>query len=70
MFLIFIQRSAFPNFGIMSISALLKKHGHNTDLLIVSEEKDIISKLKTLKPDIVGLHTITGEHNWALSLAK
>jgi len=23
-----------------------------------------------LKPDIVGLHTITGEHNWALALAK
>src|SRR3989339_903008 len=70
MLLIFIQRSAFPNFGIMSISALLKKHGHNADLLIVSEEKDIIARLKTLKPDIVGLHTITGEHNWALALAK
>jgi len=70
MLLIFIQQSAFPNFGIMSISALLKKHGHNADLLIISEEKDIIAKLKALKPDVVGIHSITGEHNWALSLAK
>ncbi len=70
MFLVFIQNSAFPNFGIMSISALLKAHGHKTALLITSLEKDLKGKLKKLKPDIVGFHLITGEHNKTLSLVR
>lgn len=69
MFLMFIQSSAFPHFGVMSISAVLKDKGHKTYLLLVSEEKDLIKEIKKLNPDIVAFPCVTGEHKYVLGLA-
>lgn len=69
MFLVFIQRSAFPHFGVMSISSLLKSKGHKCDLILASEEKDLLGKISELSPDIVGFPCITGEHKWVLDIA-
>lgn len=69
MFLVFIQRSSFPHFGVMSISALLKSKGHRCDLILASEEKNLLRKISGLSPDVVGFPCITGEHKWVFDIA-
>lgn len=39
--LVFLQSDPFTRIGIMSISACLKKAGHEADLLIETEDKDV-----------------------------
>lgn len=70
MFLVFIQKSAFPHFGVMSISALLKSRGHKCDLILASEEKDILRRVSKLSPDVVAFPCVTGEHKWVMDLAQ
>lgn len=38
----------------MALSGILKQHGHTTDVLINAYERDIVSQLKMVKPDIIG----------------
>jgi radical SAM superfamily enzyme YgiQ (UPF0313 family) len=69
MFILFVQKSAFPHFGVMSISAVVKQSGHKSNLLLADEEKDLIGEIKKLNPDIVAFSCVTGEHNWVLKKA-
>jgi anaerobic magnesium-protoporphyrin IX monomethyl ester cyclase len=62
--LCFVQKQLFPYFGVMALSGMLKQQGHETDVLINACERDLIPKLKELKPDIVGLSAMTTEHRW------
>ncbi|NIM47625.1 MAG: radical SAM protein [Candidatus Aenigmarchaeota archaeon] len=67
---LFVQKSPFPSFGPMFISAVLKKNGYNCDLILASEEKDLIKTILDKKPLIVSFPTITGEHKWILETAR
>lgn len=53
----------------MSLSACVKKAGHQAELLIVSEEKDILGKLRALAPDLVGFSLVSGLHEQTLAIA-
>lgn len=61
----FTQNFLGPHFGIMYLSAVLKKAGHNTEVFIEDLDKNMVQKIADSKPDIVGLTCITGEHQWA-----
>lgn len=61
----FAQNFLGPHFGIMYLSAILKKAGHNTEVFIEDLDKNIVQKIANSKPDIVGFTCITGEHQWA-----
>ena len=68
---LFLQENGFyESIGIMSISAVLKAHGHECDLLIASEEKNLMQKIKDYNPDIVAFSLMTVIHEWALNFAK
>ncbi len=60
----FVQNLMVPYFGIMYISAILKKKGYETDVFIEGLHKDIVDEICRSKPDIVGFYCITGEHRW------
>ena len=38
---LFLQDVWIEYYGVMQLSALLKKNGHNTNILFVSEEKQL-----------------------------
>jgi len=67
---LFIQDMLFEFIGPMQISALLKKEGHECDLLILDEEKDIIKKVKKINPDIIAFSVMTGSHRILLDFAS
>lgn len=56
----------------MSISALLKKHGHETSLVMTYSRDDAAKRILALSPDVVGFSTLTatGEFEWGLEVAK
>lgn len=68
--IVFLQSDPFTRIGIMSISACLKKAGHEADLLIETEEKDVFKSLKVLKPDIVGFSLVGGIEKKTINLAE
>ncbi len=67
---LFIQDILFEFIGPMQISAVLKKEGHTCDLLIVSEEKNLIKKIKEINPDIVAFSVMTGSHRTLIDIAN
>src|SRR3990167_773547 len=65
----FIQQSMFPLQVIAYISALVKKHGHESKVFIHSAERDIMQLLSKEKPDIIGIPFVTHERLWAFELS-
>jgi len=68
--LLFIQSDPFAWTGKMSISAVLKKAGHDCDVLIEPAEKNLIESIKKVEPDIIAFSATTGVHMWVLAKAK
>jgi anaerobic magnesium-protoporphyrin IX monomethyl ester cyclase len=68
--LLFIQNDSFPKLGMMYISSVLKEHGHDCDVLIVSAEKNLLKCIKECNPDIIGFSCTTGMHNEVIKTAK
>ena len=66
---LFVQKSAFPSAGVMSLAAVVKKAGWQADL-VLPEEENIFKKVGKLKPEIVALPVFTGEHQWVLETAR
>jgi len=68
--ILFIHDFLFEYHGIEVVSALLKQHGHQTDILITNEEKgDIIQKVKEINPDLVSFSIMSMGYRWAIDLA-
>ncbi len=64
--ILFIQKQAFPYFGIMSMAGYLKRHGHTSDCLIdnlepVDKQNDLLGRA-----DIVGISALSSEHRWLI----
>lgn len=55
--------------GMMLLSALARKKGHQTHLGILSRE-DIFEKIRKVKPDIVAYSATTGEHKYYVDVNK
>jgi len=65
----FIQSFWLEKLGIMHISSMLKRHGHQTCMAIY-DKKDIRKKLLAFKPDIVGFQCTTGMQGWVYEMAR
>ena len=50
--------------GVKVLSSVLKKHGHQTDAFITSEESDYYQAIADFRPDVVAIYATTGQHEW------
>jgi anaerobic magnesium-protoporphyrin IX monomethyl ester cyclase len=67
--ILFLQDVLFEFIGPMQMSAMLKKGGHNTKLLIWTQEKDVWEEVKKISPDIIAFSVATGPHKEMLQMA-
>lgn len=66
----FVQYELKARFGIMYLSAMLKKAGHSCEVFIKVEEEDIIKSVLDYKPDVIAFSTMTAGNKFALEWAK
>ena len=64
----FIQNVWFEYIGIASISAFLKAHGHETDI-VLGDTDDVIKKIKESPTDLIGFPCMTIHHEWVIECA-
>ena len=60
----------YERLGIMTLSSVLKKKGHEVSLTLTEElsEEDIVKNVKTYKPHILAYSVMTGEHVYHIEL--
>lgn len=68
--LVFVQDDMNEHFGIMYISAILKKHGHSCEIFIEGLENNFLQAIRDAKPDMIGFSTTTGCHKWLKKTLK
>jgi len=66
---VFIQQTLFEYLGPMALSAFLKKHGHDVDMLVEDSEPNLIDTICRLKPDVLAFSCQTGSHVWTKNIA-
>lgn len=73
---LFIQ-SGYENIGIESLSANLKKHGYQVDLVFfpydigeANENSKISNKINEYKPDIIAFSPFSSQFDWSRNKAK
>ena len=68
---LFVTREQGPmeDYSTMLLSAVLKKDGHNTDVVQL-DKKAIKNNIRSYKPDILALSVFTGEHKLMVEIAK
>jgi anaerobic magnesium-protoporphyrin IX monomethyl ester cyclase len=67
-FLFIVKDMEYESIGIMSLSAVLKRKGHETMALCAKYENDLIGEVKKISPDIIGYSTTTGAHKFYLGI--
>ena len=68
--ILFLQTVQFEFTGVMSISAYLKRAGHQVDLLLEGEEgAAFFDKIKAYQPDLIAFSAMTGDHVRCLEIA-
>jgi anaerobic magnesium-protoporphyrin IX monomethyl ester cyclase len=67
---LFVQKNSFPAAGPMIISALLKKHGHDVDLLLAAEEKNLVQTIVKMNPDVLGIPCFTDQYMWPVEIFR
>lgn len=60
--------SEYP--GVMCLSAVLKKHGHECDVVVSTKTSDYLTALHKDPPHIVGFSLMSGMQQWALDVAR
>lgn len=68
--ILFIQFASGYYIAPMLLSSVLKKHGHNTSILVESDDARILNHIKQLRPDIIAFSCTTGNHIWAARIAR
>jgi radical SAM superfamily enzyme YgiQ (UPF0313 family) len=71
--LLFIQDVPYESFGIEYISAHLKSQGHQTDLVILNQEKkgfDVLDYIRKSNPQVIGFSVSTIDVGWAKNIAR
>lgn len=68
--IVFVQNSFFDIGGPMAISAYLKSHGHQVDLLIEKAEGNFLTTLKKLNPDLVAFSFVSMQREWVLQCSE
>ena len=67
---VFLQKDPIPNLATMCLSAVLKREGHEVEVLIDPAEPNIVRSTRRLNPDVVCFSATTGQHVWQLSVAR
>ena len=65
---LFLQDVWIEYYGVMQLSALLKKNDHKTDILFASE-KDTVEEIKKIKPDLIAYSCMSIQWNWLKSMS-
>ncbi len=68
--LLFIQQDVVKYLGPMILSAVMKKKGHESDILIDPLEKDLMGEIKKINPDLIWLSITTPRAYWMKTIAK
>ncbi|UTW63423.1 B12-binding domain-containing radical SAM protein [bacterium SCSIO 12741] len=68
--LLFLQNIDYEFMGPMYLSAILKDHGHQCDLILGQKWDDFKAKIESFKPDMVGFSIMSGSHHWARNMAR
>lgn len=68
--IVFIQDMLFEYMGPLYLSSYLKKRGHECEILVANEEKDIIEAIKKANPDAIAFSIMSTSHKWAFDIAK
>ncbi len=66
----FLQNVWFEFLGPMHLSALLKSHGHECDLIIGNTAEEFLPLLLESRPDIIAFSVMTGSQQWAVATAR
>ena len=64
---LFLQDVWIEYYGVMQLSALLKKNGHSTNILFASEE-NAVKEIKKIKPDLIAYSCMSIQWNWLKSM--
>jgi radical SAM superfamily enzyme YgiQ (UPF0313 family) len=67
---VFLQRGWTEQIGIMVLSSFIKEKGHQCELFVEGEEKDLISSALSAKPDLIAFSGVTMMRNWILKIAR
>jgi anaerobic magnesium-protoporphyrin IX monomethyl ester cyclase len=67
---LFIQNNGIQeSIGIANLSGILKAHGHETDLLLVSHTPDLLGAITQYDPGLIAFSALTGVHHSLEQLA-
>ncbi|MFA5147347.1 MAG: methyltransferase domain-containing protein [Candidatus Omnitrophota bacterium] len=68
---LFIQRNGLEeSLGVASLAASLERAGHDTDLILLSHCRDLMSELEKMRPGLIGFSVITGAHAEITEVAR
>jgi len=68
--ILFVQNNGIQeSIGIANLSGILKAHGHETDLLLVSHTPDLIGAITRYDPGLIAFSALTGVHHSLEQLA-
>jgi anaerobic magnesium-protoporphyrin IX monomethyl ester cyclase len=66
----FIQGLAVEYLGVMSLSAVLKQHGHTVELFLLErDEERLVEQVLSFQPNIAAFSVTTGSHQWPADFA-
>jgi len=69
--ILFIQNNGIQeSIGVANISGMLKAHGHQTDLLLITHTPDLEEAIRRFDPQIIALSALTGVHQSLITLAQ
>lgn len=64
----FLQELVYEYFGPMYLSAMLKKHGHQVEVIVPDEEPGWLAKISDA--GLIAFSCMTSGHKWALKIAR
>src|SRR5271157_3658849 len=71
--ILFLQSLTYPFIGVMSLSAVLRKRGHETALQILNMARPSsrdLDRIKAFMPDVVGVPVYTGWQGSVLAFCR
>lgn len=68
--LVMIEQLNAEMIGPMTLSAVLKAAGYDCELILASQERDLLNAVRRAKPSVLGFSTRTGQHAWCLAQAR
>ncbi len=68
--IVFLQKDSFVKIAVMILSAMLKKHGHECEVIIESGERNFMKAVLKSNADMFAFSCTTGSEKWALDRAS